>query len=180
MQNPLETYRRTQRELRHQFETFTRANCPSCPTPCCRRPARILPTDILLAETTGWRARVVTTDKIVEIPTHTSESAPLVETAQDIVSELAGRTVEALYDPPESGEAEANGSPCEFLGKQGCTFPRDLRPFGCTTFICRYMYARLDRKTLSRIKRLVRELEERHLLLMRTLSSVPRKEMEET
>src|SRR5690349_7064832 len=58
MQNPLEAYRRTQRELRRHFDAFTRKHCATCPTPCCRRPARILPTDILLAESIGWRAQL--------------------------------------------------------------------------------------------------------------------------
>ena len=154
MQNPLESYRRTQRELRRQFESFTRANCPTCPTPCCRRPARLLPTDILLAESTGWKANLP------------------VDGDTDLVSEMSGRMVNALKDPPKTGEAEPGDQPCEFLGESGCTFPTDLRPFGCTAFICRYMYARLDRPSLTRIKRLVRELEEKHQTLLRSIRNV--------
>ena len=56
-------------------------------------------------------------------------------------------------------------------GAQGCTFPNDLRPFGCTAYICRYMYAKLDRPTLTRIKRLVREMEERHTEVLRRVSA---------
>ncbi len=133
MHNPLNAYRRTQRELRAQFETFTKRRCPSCPTPCCRQPARIEPSDIRLAEGTGWRAQVLL--------------------------------------PPVEAETEENASapPCHYLAERGCTFPNDLRPFGCTTFICRYMYAEMDRATLTRLKRLVRELKERHALVLRTL-----------
>jgi hypothetical protein len=166
MQHPLESYRHTQRELRRHFEAFTRANCPTCPTPCCRRPARILPTDILLAEATGWRAHLPA-----------SASAPAPETREatpgpDMVAEMAGRLTEALVCPPETSDAETESLPCEYLGEHGCTFPSDLRPFGCTTYICRYMYERLDRQTLSRIKRLTRELEEKHTLLLRTVRTV--------
>jgi hypothetical protein len=158
MQNPLESYRRTQRELRRQFEAFTRENCPTCPTPCCRRPARILPTDILLAEATGWKGRTIPLEAVTP-PT-------------DIVSAVAARMANALYDAPETAEAEPGALPCEYLGEHGCTFPADLRPFGCTAYICRYMHARLDRRTLGRIKRLVRELEEKHTLLLRSVRPV--------
>jgi hypothetical protein len=155
MRNPLLAYRRTQRELRRRFEAFTRENCPACPTPCCRRPARILPTDILLAEAAGWKSSVA--------------AGP--EAPADMASELAGRVASALHDPPPTAEAEPDAPPCEYLGAAGCTFPPDLRPFGCTTYICRYMFERLDRPALTKIKRLVRELEEHHRLLLRTLHS---------
>jgi hypothetical protein len=148
MQNPLESYRRTQRELRRHFGTFTRDNCLTCPTPCCRRPARILPTDILLAESTGWKGRVIPLEAV------TPSTDPVATNA------------------PEAVETEPGALPCEYLGKQGCTFPTDLRPFGCTAFICQYMYQRLDRPTLTRIKRLVRELEQKHTILLRTLRNV--------
>jgi len=152
--NPLTAYRRTQRELRRHYDGFTRENCAACPTPCCRQPARILPTDILLAEAVGWKDRV---------------RAAGESNASDMVSEIAGRVAVSLHDPPETAEAEPDSLPCEYLGATGCTFPTDLRPFGCTAYICRYMYARLDRPTLTRIKRLVRELEVQHRLLIRTL-----------
>lgn len=166
MQNPLESYRRTQRELRRQFDAFTRENCPSCPTPCCRQPARILPTDILLAEATGWRARI---DTLPQLPLSPTAASP----EPDMVSQVAARAVETLYDAPETAEAqEPDALPCEYLSERGCTFPTDLRPFGCTTYICTYMYARLDRQSLTRIKRLVRELEQKHAVLLRTLRPV--------
>ena len=154
MKNPLSSYKRTQRELRRHFEAFTRENCAACPTPCCRRPARILPTDILLAEAAGWKDIV---------------RAAGGEQPTDMVSEIAGRVATSLHHPPETAEAEPESSPCEYLGAAGCTFPADLRPFGCTAYVCRYMYERLDRSTLTKIKRLVRELEEQHRLLLRVL-----------
>lgn len=158
MQNPLESYRRTQRELRRSFDAFTRENCATCPTPCCVRPSRILPTDILLAEATGWKAKV---------------------TGTDMVSTVAGRVAEAHGLGENTEEAEAAPQPCEYLGERGCTFPTDLRPFGCTTYICRYMYARLDRQTLTRIKRLTRELEDKHRILLRTVRPVHWQQEEE-
>jgi hypothetical protein len=155
MNNPLSSYRRTQRELRRHFDQFTQANCAACPTPCCRQPARIVPTDILLAESAGWKDRV---------------RAPGGQTAGgDMVAEIAGRVTTSLHDPPETAEAEPESPPCEYLGDAGCTFPTDLRPFGCTTYICRYMHERLDRHELNKIKRLVRQLEENHKVLMRTI-----------
>ena len=86
-----------------------------------------------------------------------------------MVAEVAGRMAHALYDAPPSAEAEPDALPCEYLGATGCTFPTDLRPFGCTTYICKYMYARMDRPSLTRLKRLVRELEDKHTILMRNI-----------
>ncbi len=153
MQNPLNAYRRTQRDLRREFESFTKANCPSCPTPCCRQPARIAPTDILLAEAAGWKST---------LPAGVPDAAA-----------VAARMAAALHSAPASAEAEPDepdeSLPCEFLGAGGCTFPSDLRPYGCTTYICRYMYAQLDRPALTRLKRLVRDLDNHHGILLRTL-----------
>lgn len=180
MQNPLESYRRTQRELRRQFETFTRANCPTCPTPCCRRPARIAPTDILLAEATGWRTNLPasspseqnTSEQNTNV-TQSDDSSESANNSVDMVAATAARFMDAL-SANDNEDVEANYEcaddlPCEYLGEKGCTFPTDLRPFGCTTYICKYMYARLDRPTLTRLKRLVRELDDKHAVLLRTL-----------
>jgi Fe-S-cluster containining protein len=149
--NPLEAYRRTQRELREQFEAFTNKHCPTCATPCCRQPARIEATDIRLAERTGWRT---------QIPLSAVEPESCAP-AEEGRKARRGRGDEA--------DAKPLAPPCQFLAERGCTFPADLRPFGCTAFICRPMYTHLDRATLTRIKRLVKELEERHALLLRTL-----------
>lgn len=171
MQNPLESYRRTQRELRRQFEAFTRANCPTCPTPCCRRPARIAPTDILLAEATGWRSNLLGSDKLEEQNTNVTLNNAQMDTMTDMVAATAARYMDELSAADsDAAEEPADDLPCEYLGATGCTFPTDLRPFGCTTYICKYMYARLDRPTLTRIKRLVRELDDKHTILLRTVS----------
>jgi hypothetical protein len=144
-QNPLEAYRRVQRALRHEFEPFTRQFCPTCPTPCCRRPARIAPTDILLAGAVGWKARV--------------RAAAGVDGVQEAATRIFSALTEGVSDSDEY-------TLCEHLGEKGCTFPPDLRPFGCTAYICPIMYREWDRKALARIRRLVRELERRHQELM--------------
>lgn len=156
--NPLEAYRSTQRELRAQFEAFTRKHCPTCTTPCCRQPARIAMTDIRFAERTGWRTQI-----------------PLAMEGQDPNTPLGEETL-SRRNRREDVDESALRPPCQFLAEQGCTFPADLRPFGCTAYICRPMYAYLDRATLTRIKRLVRELEERHAMLLRTLPPEERSE----
>ncbi len=143
MHNPLESYRRTQREIRHVFDSFTRSNCSECPTPCCRQPARIQPVDIVLARSIGWKGTIIPLS-----PIHSAS-------------------------PPSNQEDEDEriSLPCEYLGEKGCTFPSDLHPLGCTTFICKYMYQKLDRRTLTRIKRLSRDLEEKHAILERQFKS---------
>lgn len=191
MQNPLQMYRRTQRDLRRNFESFTLANCPTCPTPCCRQPARIAPTDIMLAEATGWRAALVIAAIGNETEARKQETQNQTDAGSaDMVTTTAARMLEALSNPTNGNEAilpiaslnsainsdgeeserDLNASlPCEFLGTRGCTFPHDLRPLGCTTYICPYMIASMDRTNLTRVKRLVRELEDRHMELMSTL-----------
>lgn len=144
--NPLEEYRRAQRALRKDFDAFTSVHCPTCPQPCCVRPARIAPTDILLAEGVGWKARV----------------APPPDEGRDAVQQAAGDAALALGGAFE----DRPNPPCEHLGPGGCTFPRDLRPFGCAAYICPIMRQRLDKKTLGRMKRLVKDLEARHADLM--------------
>jgi hypothetical protein len=142
--NPLEEYRRIQRQIRKDFDAFTSVYCPVCPTPCCVRPARIAPTDILLAEAVGWKAQVAAHEQ------------------RDLVQEAAGQAALALGGTFEGVE----NPPCEHLGERGCTFPKDLRPFGCTAYICPIMHRELDKKTLNRMKRLVKELTLAHERLM--------------
>jgi len=144
---PLHEYRRIQRELRRQFEPFTKRYCPQCTTPCCRTPARITPADILLATTHGW------------------DPGPAFE-GRDLVAETAATCATWL----ETDEIPPSGQPCEFLGPQGCTFPPDLRPFGCTVYICPIMLREMDRASLARIRRLVQELTRAHSMLLKLIS----------
>lgn len=145
--NPLEEYRRAQRAIRKDFDAFTAVHCPTCPTPCCVRPARIAPTDIMLAEATGWKARVQSFEQ------------------RDLVQEAASQAALAL----SSAFEQVENPPCEHLGERGCTFPKDLRPFGCTAYICPIMHRELDKKTLGRMKRLAKELTAAHDELMATI-----------
>ncbi len=144
--NPLDHYRRLQRQIRAEFDTFTQKYCPTCPAPCCRKPARIGPVDILLAEAVGWK------------PPATVQGDP---------AELAIRNADAAMLSDEPGD----GEPCEYLTETGCSFPNDLRPYGCTEFICPLMYAELDRKKIARLRRLTRELDQVHQILMRRVAS---------
>src|SRR5437870_12282102 len=50
----LARYRRAQRALRAWFDPFTEAHCPSCPTPCCRKPTQVTPFDLILVEELGY------------------------------------------------------------------------------------------------------------------------------
>jgi hypothetical protein len=145
LRNPLEVYRQAQLAIRREFDPFTRKWCPSCPTPCCLRPARIVPTDVLLAEASGWKSKV----------------ANAVEKA----ASEAGAALDAAV-------GEAPCEPCEHLGPEGCSFPRDLRPYGCTAYLCPVMYREMDRKALARVKRLARELKSAHGALLRRLEAV--------
>ena len=99
--------------------------------------------------------------------------------AADSISEAAGDYALSLHDAPPSAEAEPTAAPCDFLGERGCTFPEDLRPFGCTAYICRYMHASMDRPTLTRIKRLARELETHHDALLRQNHDLKRRNRSE-
>ena len=87
-----------------------------------------------------------------------------------MVAATAARYMDELSAAGSNNAEPLDDLPCEYLGAVGCTFPNDLRPFGCTTYICKYMYARLDRPTLTRIKRLVRDLEDKHTILLRRVA----------
>ena len=154
--NPLEAYRRTQRELREQFEAFTKKHCPTLPdTPCCRQPAR------------DRDDRYSAEPKRVELadydPTHRPGDRRACRRKRRRTEAEEGRRSEKEEPPPALSPCSVSGGPWM------PPFRRIYGPFGCTAFICRPMYEHLDRTTLTRIKRLVKELEERHVLLLRTL-----------
>ncbi|MGC8669073.1 MAG: hypothetical protein ACP5VE_13240 [Chthonomonadales bacterium] len=134
-------------QLRREFEPFTRRYCPQCVEPCCRKPARITPTDILLATSHGWHPG--------------PEFA-----ARDLVAEAAALCATWL----EGHEVPSTGEPCDFLGPRGCTFPHDLRPFGCTIYICPIMLREMDRASLTRIRRLIHELTRHHAVIAKLIS----------
>jgi hypothetical protein len=147
MRNPLQEYRFIQRELRQLFDDFTRVHCPKCDQPCCRKPARISPNDILLAESMGWKPK---------------ENVNLSE----ILEEVAGGLTEAFKEDRDASK----DPPCDFLGEGGCSFPSELRPFGCTAWICPIMYREMDRATIAKAKRLIRELDRAHARLIASMN----------
>ena len=59
--------------------------------------------------------------------------------------------------------------PCEFLDAGGCTFPSDLRPLGCTTYVCKFMERDLSNRELREIKALARKLERQRDSLLRAV-----------
>jgi len=143
MSNPLEEYRAAQRRARTLFEPFTRTSCATCDTPCCRKPARVRPVDIVLVEELGY-----------SLPTPVAGvravTAALVETAA-------------------SGELPDGDAPCDFLQERGCAFPSDLRPFGCVALICAPMRRTLPPEELARVEDAVEDLERAHVALMAAL-----------
>ena len=68
MANPLAGYRASQRAARMLFDPFTARHCPTCPTPCCMRPARVRPVDVILAEELGCRLPAAPLAELVEAP----------------------------------------------------------------------------------------------------------------
>ena len=139
LNNPIESYRRTQRELRREFDAFTKENCPYCPTPCCLKPARMEPVDIKLAEQTGWKSRVTPPDP--------------------------DEVIEIEIDPETGDPIRQN---CDYLTPEGCSFPRDLMPFGCTAYICKYMHVQMSKMQLNKIKRLIRNMEDQSRAVLKS------------
>jgi len=133
MANPLKEYRRTQRAIRDLFRAFTESHCAECPEPCCRKPARVDDFDVLLAESLGCR-----------LP-HGDPAADRAGAASEL---LQIGTTRSLPDEP-----------CDFLKPHGCSFPNDLRPLGCTTYVCKFMERDMSTRELQEIKRLGRKLE---------------------
>ena len=139
MANPLKEYRRSHRAIRALFDEFTRTHCEQCPDPCCRKPARVDDLDVLLAESLGCT-----------LPP----------------GDPAGDRAEAAVSLISKGDIRHLDEPCDFLKHNGCAFPADLRPLGCTTFVCRYMERDMSVRELKEIKRLAKLLEEQRAALL--------------
>ena len=150
--NPLREYRRLQREIRAIYDPFTARHCPNCTTPCCIKPTRVTPVDVALALATGHAFPHLGTG---------DPYAPAVEYAGHRLS--PGKI--ALPMAVEDAHTEA----CDYLHLGRCTFPDDLRPFGCTTYVCPPMYAHLPDDTLRRLRRLLHQLEDAHTDVLRAL-----------
>lgn len=144
---PLAEYRRLQREIRQIFDPFTAKHCASCLTPCCIKPTKVTPVDVALAVGLGH-----------EFP-HLSGADPYAPS----VSYAGSRLSLPMLGEPAVREA------CEYLNKGRCTFPEDLRPFGCTAYLCGPMYAHLPDDVLRRLRRLIRQLEDAHTAVLRAL-----------
>ncbi len=147
--NPLREYRRLQREIRAVFDPFTAKHCPTCATPCCIKPTRVTPVDVALAVGLGH-----------EFP-HLSGTDPYAPSVSYAGSRLALPMLPAA--------SELVFEPCDYLHKGRCTFPDDLRPYGCTAFLCGPMYAHLPEETLRRLRRLIRQLEDAYVSVLRAL-----------
>ncbi len=150
--NPLSEYRRLQREIRQVFDPFTARHCPTCLTPCCIKPTRVTPVDVALAVGLG----------------HTFPHLEGGDAYAPAVSYAGSRLSAPIALPMLSGEA-APLQPCDYLDKGRCTFPDDLRPYGCTAYLCGPMYAHLPDETIRRLRRLIRQLEDAHTSLLRAL-----------
>ena len=146
--SPLAEYRRLQREIRQVFDPFTARHCPTCATPCCIQPTRVTPVDVALAVGLG----------------HAFPHLDGEDAYAPAVSYAGGRLT-----LPMAPADDALLQPCQYLDKGRCTFPDDLRPYGCTAFVCGPMYAHLPDDTLRRLRRLLRQLEDAHTALFRAL-----------
>jgi hypothetical protein len=154
--NPLREYRRLQREIRVLFDPFTARHCPGCAAPCCIKPTRVTPVDVALALGVG----------------HTFPHLQGRD-AYEPALEYAGHRLAPIPLPM----SDDNGAPleyCEYLDKGRCTFPDDLRPFGCTQYVCGPMYAHLPDETLRRLRRLLHQLDDAHTDLLRALRDTGR------
>jgi hypothetical protein len=141
--DPLSRYRRVQGRLRRRFAPFTREVCPTCPTPCCRRPAAVTAFDVVLAEELGHA-----------LPAGTA---------------AAGEAVAIHLGMIPVPTLSSEGAPCDFLGRSGCTFPRDLMPCGCVAFICPYMETWYPPEQLAELRDGVAELQRAYLALRAAL-----------
>ena len=155
---PLSEYRRVQREIRAISDPFTAKHCASCVTPCCIKPTKVTPIDVALAVGLGH-----------EFP-HLNGTDPYAPSVSYAGSRLALPMLDADTVVQE---------PCEYLDKGRCTFPDDLRPFGCTAYVCGPMYAHLPDDTLRRLRRLIRQLEDAHTAVLRGLRGSDRLPVEE-
>ncbi len=140
--DPISEYRSAQQALRVLFQPFTAEHCPTCRTPCCRKPARIQPLDLILLET-------------LISPNPVPPGA---------VERAAGEWLESA-----AAAADPDLGPCEFLTGTGCRFPGDLRPLGCTAFICQPMRSRLSAESLDALIVGVGRVEAAHVRLAESL-----------
>lgn len=150
--SPLSQYRRLQREIRELYDPFTTRHCAGCAAPCCVKPTRVTPIDVALALEIGHT-----------FP-HLGVEDPFAPALEYAARRLAPSAVTL---PMANGSAPTEF--CEFLHRGRCTFPDDLRPFGCTQYVCGPMDAHFPSDTLHRLRHLLRRLEDTHNDLLRAL-----------
>jgi hypothetical protein len=138
MSKLLRQYQKVQRDLRDLYDPFTAEHCPTCLTPCCMKPARVDQIDIALAEAHG-----------VQLPPHSDPE----EERNDAAKEYLGGGVPIHF---------SEDVPCDFLGETGCAFPRELRPYGCTRYVCEPMKRHMDPATLREVKALLKKFDYLH------------------
>ena len=152
--SPLREYRRLQREIRALFDPFTARHCAGCAAPCCIKPTRVTPVDVALALSLGHT-----------FP-HLHDADPYAPALEYSHTRLAPGRVFL----PMASDGDPPTQFCDYLHQGRCTFPNDLRPFGCTTYLCGPMYENLPDETLRRLRRLLRQLSDAHTDVLRALS----------
>lgn len=178
--NPFAEYRRVQAEIRGIFDPFTERHCPTCATPCCIKPSKVTPVDVSLAVGAGHTFphfgasisdEVSARDRSSVGETDDSafrDSAPYAAALSNAAYRLSPAGV------PLGVVNELSATYCEFLNNGRCSFPNDLRPFGCTTYICDPMYKNLPDEVIRRLRRLIRQLETAHVALIHALRDAGR------
>ncbi len=152
--NPLQTYRRLQREIRDLFDPFTAQHCPACTTPCCVKPTRVTPLDVALALGAGH-----------EFP-HLADPDPY-----NPALTYSTHRFSSAQSLPMVGDTPPVTEYCEYLYQSRCTFPNDLRPFGCTQYLCAPMMQHLPPETLAHLEVLLERLDVAHTALLRKLNA---------
>jgi hypothetical protein len=138
MANPIEKYRAAHRRIRRILTLYTTKLCPVCNAPCCLKPTQVTEFDVLIANSCGQNLPSVDQDTAIKA------------------------TMQALW-----GEEMDQGlEPCDYLGENGCIFPDDLRPFGCTRWLCPELKAAIPPKEMRELRDLMHKLGTIHRELM--------------
>jgi hypothetical protein len=114
------------------------------------KPVRVDAVDLGLAEAHGCR-----------LPPHSDPEEDRNETAKEYLGGAA-----PIYFQ--------ESVPCDFLTESGCAFPRDLRPYGCTRFICDPMKRLMEPARLREVKRLLKRLDTLHDQIVAIARGKPR------
>jgi hypothetical protein len=141
----LTRYRGAQNVLREWFDPFTASHCPGCPTPCCRKPTQVAPFDVVLVEELGY-----------VLPQGERGVGEWLVAAREGVAQQTATTT-------------CCAEPCDYLTPTGCSFPPDLRPFGCAVDICIQMRLHADDAWLAEAERRADRLRRAHRALLTAL-----------